>query len=59
MYSLKDFLTFKMLQVLDEIMNYRSRDYEPLHETQLRFQKTLQHFPDHGLLYKVLLQIFY
>lgn len=49
----------KMLQLQDDITNYRRIDGKPLYETWIYFQKKQIQFPTHGLPDKVLLQVFY
>ena len=49
----------RMLQLRDEIINFRQLNGEPLHESWQRFNKKLMQLPTHEVPDTMLLQIFY
>ncbi|XP_059289056.1 uncharacterized protein LOC132042546 [Lycium ferocissimum] len=55
----KFFPPSRMLQLRDEINNFRQLPDEALHETWIRFKKKVKSCPKHGLPDGVLLQTFY
>ncbi|XP_047264469.1 uncharacterized protein LOC124896741 [Capsicum annuum] len=48
-----------MLQLHDEIMNFRQLNGKPLYEVWARFNRKIMHYPNHEVSEKMLLQIFY